>query len=249
MLKPERHALILHQVNLHNKVLSTNLSELLQVSEDTIRRDLMELSRDGKVIKVHGGALSRSFHHNNVKDREVYAVESKRIIAAKALQLIQDGMLIFTSGGTTILELARMLPENLQATFVTGSMPAALEYIYHPNIEVIVLGGRGSKNSKITVGGTAISAIRQINADLCLIGINAIDPHAGITDSDWEVVEVKRAMIQQAKKTVALSISEKVNSKDQLLICDTADMDVLITELDPNDERLAVYKTKGVQLL
>lgn len=248
MLKPERHALILHQVNLHNKVLSTNLSELLKVSEDTVRRDLMELSRDGKVIKVHGGALSRSFH-KNVKDKEVYAVDNKRAIAAKALHLIQDGMLIFTSGGTTILELARMLPENLQATFVTGSIPAALEYMYHPNIEVILLGGKASKNSKITVGGTAISAIRQINADLCLIGINAIDPYAGITDSDWEVVEVKRAMIQQAKKTVALSISEKVNSKDQLLICESTSIDVLITELDPNDERLAAYRSKGVQLL
>jgi Transcriptional regulators of sugar metabolism len=102
------------------------------------------------------------------------------MIAQKAVTLIRDGMFILTTGGTTILELAKALPQHLRATFFTGSLPAAMEYIQHPNIEVIFIGDRISKNSKITVGGDAITKIKQINADICFLGINAIDAEHGL---------------------------------------------------------------------
>jgi DeoR/GlpR family transcriptional regulator of sugar metabolism len=248
MLKEERHAYILHQVNLHNKVLSSHLSEQIQVSEDTIRRDLAELAQDGKIIKVHGGALSNSFHQG-ITSQDVYAVEDKRTIALKAVQLIQDGMFVLTTGGTTIAELARILPRELQATFITVSLPAAFEYANHPNIEVIVIGDKLSKGSKITVGGEAISKIKMIRADLCFLGNNAIDAEEGLTDNDWDVIQVKRAMISTSKKVVVLSISEKVNASEQLKICDVDEIDILITELPPNAKKLQPYKKKGIQIL
>ncbi|MGN6164860.1 MAG: DeoR family transcriptional regulator, partial [Flavisolibacter sp.] len=91
MLKRERQAYILHQVNLHNKVLSADLSQHIHVSDDTIRRDLQELAEEGKLIKVHGGALSPSFHHGNLSSQDVYSYTQKRIIAQKAASLIEDG--------------------------------------------------------------------------------------------------------------------------------------------------------------
>lgn len=248
MLKEERQAYILHQVNLHNKVLSSHLSEQMEVSEDTIRRDLAELAKDGKVLKVHGGALSNSFHQG-ILSRDVYAVEKKRTIALKAIQLIKDGMFVLTTGGTTIIELARMLPADLRATFITVSLPAAFEYANHPNIEVIVIGDKLSKNSKITVGGEAISRIHHIRADLCFLGINAIDAADGLTDNDWEVVQVKKAMVSTSKKTVALCISEKLNTAEHLKICDIEDIDILITELQPKSAKLQPYTRKGVKIL
>src|SRR5690349_20935686 len=135
MLKRERQAFILHQVNLHNKVLSLDLSQQMDVSEDTIRRDLSELATLGKIIKVHGGALSKPFH-NFFEHSNIYSLPQKKVIAQKALQLIRNGMFVFTTGGTTIIELARSLPEGLQATFITGSLPAAFEYMQHPGIDV-----------------------------------------------------------------------------------------------------------------
>ncbi|MGZ3922818.1 MAG: DeoR/GlpR family DNA-binding transcription regulator, partial [Flavisolibacter sp.] len=151
MLKRERQAYILHQVNLHNKVLSTDLSQHINVSDDTIRRDLQELAEAGKLIKVHGGALSPSFHHGLHTSKEVYSYTQKKIIAQKAASLIKDGMFVLTGGGTTIIELARALPSSLHATFISGSIPAIYEYMNHPNIDVIVIGDKISKNSKITV--------------------------------------------------------------------------------------------------
>ena len=248
MLKKERQALILHEVNLHNKVLSADLSGKINVSEDTIRRDLAELAQMGKIIKVHGGALSRSFH-NSFQKTEVYSLEQKKTIALKAAQLIKDGMYVFTTGGTTIIELARSLPENLHATFFTGSLPVAFEYMNHPNIEIIIIGDRLSKNSQITYGGGAISQIKQIKADLCFLGTNAIDINSGLTDNDWDIVQVKRAMIESSLKAVSLTIAEKINTVQRLQICEVKSIDVLITELRPEDKLLQPYLEAGIEIL
>jgi DeoR/GlpR family transcriptional regulator of sugar metabolism len=241
MLKRERQAYILHQVNLHNKVLCTDLSQAINVSDDTIRRDLQELAEDGKIIKVHGGALSNSFHKGYSSSAEVYS--------GKAVSLIKDGMFILTGGGTTILELARALPPQLQATFMCGSIPILLEYLNHPNIEVIAIGDKVSKNSKITIGQEAIARIKQIKCDICFLGTNAIDLEHGVSDNDWEIVQVKKAMIESTQKLVCLTIAEKLHSIQPLQICSVTDIDILITELPPDDPLLLPYVEAGITVL
>jgi DeoR/GlpR family transcriptional regulator of sugar metabolism len=248
MLKKERQAFILHKVNLHNRVLSSDLSLGINVSEDTIRRDLQELSDIGKLIKVHGGALSKSFS-SSFNSAKVYSIENKKRIAQKAAALIKDGMFVLTSGGTTIIEMAKALPENLQVTFITGSLPAAIEYTHHPNIEIIFIGDKVSKSSQITVGGEAIGKVKQIKADLCFMGINALDTLQGLTDNDWEVVQIKKAMIESSAKVVALSISEKLNTSQRIKVCDINAIDILITELDNDSPILKPYKKAGLQTL
>ena len=247
MLKKERQAYILRQVSLHNSVLSADLSTEIQVSEDTIRRDLNELADTGKVIKVHGGALSKSFKSCYLRS-DVYHADNKKIIAEKAVSLIKDGMFVLTGGGTTIIELARLLPENLKATFLTGSIPAAYEYAQHPNIDVIFIGDKIAKKSQIAVGGEAISKIKTIKADICFLGINAIDCELGITDNDWDVVLVKKAMIEASYQTVVLSISEKLNTHQRIKICGLNEIDYLITELDHTDILLKPFQQPGITI-
>ena len=249
MLKRERQAFIFHQVNLHNKVLSSALSQEIKVSEDTIRRDLQELAEEGKVIKVHGGALSPSFDQLNYPSDKIYSHNQKNIIAKKAVSLIEDGMFVLTGGGTTIIEMARNLPPQLRATFISGSIPAIVEYMHHPNCDVIVIGDKISKNSKITVGAEAINQIHQIKADICFLGINAIDIRHGITDNDWEVVQIKKAMIESAQRVVCMSIAEKINTIQPIHICLLQNIDVLITELPPDSPELQPYIDAGIQVL
>ncbi len=249
MLKRERQAYILHQVNLHNKVLSTDLSQHINVSDDTIRRDLQELSESGKIIKVHGGALSPSFHNGHHTSREVYSYTQKKIIAQKAASLVQDGMFVLTGGGTTIIEMGRALPQNLHATFISGSIPAIFEYMNHPNIEVIAIGDKISKNSKITVGLEAVSRIRQLKADLCFLGINAINIENGVSDNDWDVVQIKKAMVESAQKLVCLTIAEKINSQQPIQVCNCDKIHTLITELSPDDPILEPYIKAGIKVL
>jgi DeoR/GlpR family transcriptional regulator of sugar metabolism len=158
-------------------------------------------------------------------------------------------MFVLTSGGTTILELARSLPPQLKATFVSGSIPAILEYMHHPNIDVILIGDKISKSSKITVGLDAIAKIRQMRADICFLGTNAIDIHHGITENDWDVVQLKKAMIESSQKVVCLTIAEKMNSFQPIQVCELNKIDILITELEPTDPLLKPYSDAGIEVL
>ena len=248
MLKKERQAYILQQINIHNKVLSSDLSIQMTVSEDTIRRDLQELDEEGKVTKVHGGALSKSFHFT-IQNNDIYSLPEKKIIAHKAVKLIKDGMFVVLSGGTTIRELVKALPEELTATFITPSIPTALELLNHPNIEVIFIGNKLLKSAQMSVGAEAVMRLADIKADYCFLGTNSIDAKEGITDLEWEVIEVKRAMINCANKTVSLAISEKLNSVQRLKVCAINAINTMITELHPENSLLANYKNAGLEIL
>ena len=247
MLKKERQEFILHQLNLHNKILCADLSNMMGVSDDTIRRDLQELAQEDKLIKVHGGALSKSFH--TAFDRKmVYNLEDKNIIAQKTAALVQSGMYILTSGGTSILEFAKSLDPNLNATFFTCSLNAAIEFAHHPSIEVVMIGDKVSKDSMLTTGASAMQTIESIQADLCILGINSLDTQFGLSENDWEVVQIKKAMIKASKKTICIGISEKLNSQQKIKVANLDEIDILITELDPNDSRLLPFKHKGLTI-
>ena len=240
MLKEERQAFIIHQINLHNKVLSSDLSVQLNVSEDTIRRDLNELAESGKVLKVYGGALSKSFQYP-FRESHVYARDAKKLLVSKALGLLQSGMTILAGGGTTMLEFARAVPENLQCTFFTISPLVALELTERTQANVVLIGGQLSRNTNVCIGAQVINQLVEIRADLCLLGANSISTEEGVTDSDWEVVQVKKAMLRNSNKTAILSIAEKLNSTQKMKVCNLNAIAHLVTDLDPTHPDLAPF--------
>jgi DeoR/GlpR family transcriptional regulator of sugar metabolism len=248
MLKKERHDLIMRQINLHNRVLNSDLVTLLNVSEDTIRRDLQELSIGKKLIKVHGGALSTSYQ-SSFDDVNVYARDAKRCIAKKAIGLIKDGMVILTGGGTTLIELAKLLPPNLTATFFTVSPHVAIELSKYENLEVIMIGGLFSKNSQVTYGSHVINQLSEINADLCLIGTSAVHPTNGLTDTDWEINQLKKKMLSSSKRAAILCISEKLNTTQRLKVASLENINYLITELESERTELNDYRVKALKIL
>lgn len=241
MLKEERQAYIIHQINLHNKVLSSDLSIQLNVSEDTIRRDLNELAESGKVIKVYGGALSKSFQFP-FQEGNVYAKDAKREIASKTIKLIQNGMTVLIGGGTTMIELARLVPADLQCTFFTISPLVALELAEKENIEVNLIGGKLSRNTNIIMGSQVINELSDLRVDLCLLGANSLSIEEGVTDSDWEVVQIKRAMIKCSNKLAILSIAEKLNSNQKMRVIPLKEVSYLITELEPSNKLLKDFR-------
>ena len=247
MFKNERHAFIIKQINLHNKVLSSNLSKQLDVSEDTIRRDLAELAKAGEILKVHGGALSKSYHYP-APQVSMYAQKEKKEIARKAISLIEDGMMILTEAGTTMMEMVRLIPNNIEATFFTVSPLMALELSEHPLLTVILLGGQIDNSAQITVGEKTVNDLGEISVDLCFLGADGINAKVGLTEMDWNIVQVKKAMINCASKVAVLSISEKLDSEHKMRLSKIHLLDYLITELNPSDKRLASYR-KIIQLL
>jgi DeoR/GlpR family transcriptional regulator of sugar metabolism len=240
MLQEERHQFILHRISVHHKVVTSDLCQLLNVSLDTVRRDLNELERKGKIVKVHGGALSTSFHHP-YQQPEVYAREEKKEIARKALTLMQDGMVVLVGGGTVMLELAHIIPENLKGMFFTVSPLVALEVTQRSTVEVVLLGGRLARNAYICTGSPVITQLSELHVDLCLMGTNGLSLSEGITDGEWEVAHVKRAMMKCAESTAVLSISEKIGTVQRMQVCPINTIDYLLTELDPTHEKLREF--------
>jgi len=247
MLKEERQTYIVHQIDLHNKVLSADLSVQLNVSEDTIRRDLNELAENGRILKVHGGALSKSFQFP-FQDGNVYAREAKKEIARKAISLIRNGMTVLVGGGTTMIELARLVSNDVQCTIFTISPLVALELAEKDNIEVILIGGKLSRNTNVVSGSQVVNALSEIRVDLCLLGTNSLSVEEGVTDSDWEVVQIKRAMIKASQKVALLSIAEKLNSNQKMRVVPLRDVSCLVTDLSPDHHTLKEF-ARAIQVV
>ena len=175
-------------------------------------------------------------------DESIYAHEEKKIIASKALGLIQNNMILLFEGGTTILELATQLPKNMNLTIFTVSPQVAITLSDYEKIDVYTIGGKLNKNANIHTGASVINEISEIQCDICFMGVNAISIDNGFTDIDWETVQVNKAMIKAAKQTALLSISEKLNISKRYKVADLSNISYLITELDPKDKELSQYK-------
>ncbi|SDE75142.1 transcriptional regulator, DeoR family [Pricia antarctica] len=249
MLKEERQQTILSEVELHNRILLTDIAEALDVSIDTIRRDVKELDGDHKLRKVHGGAISLGFTTNSTRNNNIYRLEDKSTIAQKALALLKDGAVIFVDGGTTCLELARLLPTELDLTCFTHSLPVAMELLTKPNVTVIMVGGQVSKESQTAIGANAIHNLSEIKVDYSFIGTGYVDSQYGLTEFDWDIVQVKKAVIKCAKKTVLLSISEKLNSQHRYKTCEINAINTMITELHPENKLLNPFREHDIRLL
>lgn len=246
MLRQERHDLILQKLQNSKKVVSSELSLELHVSEDTIRRDLRELSKSGQILKVHGGALATSHHLFHYQKEEILDYDLKNIVAHKAIDLIKQQSVILMSGGTTNLVLARCIPDEITATVYTYSLPIAMQLTEHPNIELIFIGGKMHKSAQVTIGMDVISSINEIRADYCFMGVSGLDFKAGLTEIDWEVAHIKKAMISISEKTILLSTSSKIGTAQRYLVENTENIHGLITELDPEDDRVREFNKKGV---
>ncbi|MEP1087084.1 MAG: DeoR/GlpR family DNA-binding transcription regulator [Algoriphagus sp.] len=242
MLKEERQKYILDQVHLHHRVLLNDLSESLNVSIDTVRRDVKELDQEKKLKKVHGGATSFGFMTFTKDDGNIYLKSKKISIAEKTVSLLSDGQVILMSGGTTNMEVAKLIPKRLELTVFTPSLHVAMALLDHENVEVIFLGGKLLHDAKFAVGGTVVNALSQLRVDLCILGTGYLDAQFGLTEFDWEVIQVKQAMIRAAKKTVILTVSDKLHSVQKYKTCDMTAVHTLVTELEPSDPLLDAFR-------
>jgi len=249
MLKEERQQFIVNEVKVHNRVLLADMAELLKVSIDTIRRDIKELNKEKKLKKVHGGAISLGFNNYSFQFNEVYSLEKKSKIAEKCISLLRNGQVLLFSGGTTNMELARMLPSNLSLTIFTPSLPVANQLMSKQNIDLIFVGGKVAKEAQITTGAAAVNVLNSIKVDICFLGTHSIDLNEGLTELDWEIVQMKKAMMEASRKVIAPVISEKLNTKQRYKICDIHDIDLLVTELDKDDAVLTEFKKKNIQVM
>ncbi|MCF6349159.1 MAG: DeoR/GlpR family DNA-binding transcription regulator [Flavobacteriaceae bacterium] len=249
MLKQERHQLILRKLKSNRKVLSAHLSTELDVSEDTIRRDLKELEVKHLLYKVHGGALPLENKIQTYNERSVSDLDKKSKIAKKAVKLIHDGQVIIMSGSTTNLELAKIIPLKINATVFTYSIPIAMQLSLHPSIEIIFIGGKLNKSAQVTVGIDVVNSISSIRADICFMGTGGIDINRGMTEPDWEVAHIKKYMIQASDHVVAMCLSTKIMKAKRYLVVPIQNIDTIISDYEASNEIFKEFKDKGLIII
>ncbi|QLC82872.1 DeoR family transcriptional regulator [Enterobacter roggenkampii] len=249
MLTRQRKQLILEKLGAEGQVQSKALSILFDVSEDTIRRDLRELAAEGRLQRVHGGALPSSSAIAPFAERQSVKMDAKKRVARKGAQLISSGQVVIIDGGTTTSELITFFPPDLRITVVTHSPSIALGLVDHPAIEVILIGGRLYKHSIVAVGAAAIEGIENIHADLFFMGVTGIHPDAGLTTGDFEEASIKRAFSGRAAETVVLASPEKINTASSFVIGDVSSVNTIIVEDGTDKEWIRAVSEKGVSVV
>jgi DeoR/GlpR family transcriptional regulator of sugar metabolism len=249
MLKQERFQIILDQLGQDQKVLLSDLSSILHVSEDTVRRDIRELSDQGLLKAVRGGAVPHAPGPHRFRDRMQYSNEGKQIIAEKALQFVEDGHVIIFDGGTSAVLIARSLPKTIRLSVITNSFPIASILEEYEHIEVFFAGGKLLKDSYVTVGNDAIQFFGKFRPDICFLGICSIHPELGVTGPNFEESDVKRVMIKSSQKVIALSTLEKLGTAESFHVCPTEDLSVIITDRPEELGEIQVYEKMGIRVL
>jgi DeoR/GlpR family transcriptional regulator of sugar metabolism len=246
MLTSQRKQHLMDVLRRDGQIVASRISAELGVSEDTIRRDLREMAREGLLQRVHGGALPASPAMADFAARQQIAPGDKAAIGRAAAAMIQPGQVVFVDGGTTCTQLVRHLPPTLSATIVTHSPSIAVELLERPNIEVIMLGGRLLRHSLVTVGAATIEAIARVRADTYFMGVCSLHPEAGLSTGDFEEACVKRALCQAAAETIVLASSEKLATASPYRVVGLADVTGIVVPADTAPGLVEPYRARGI---
>jgi len=249
MLKEERFEIILKKLELETNVTYQGFTSVLDVSEDTVRRDIDYLHKNGLLTKVRGGALLRSKDPLSFQERESISTKEKDVIALKAQQFIKNGMTIFMDGGTTICAIVNNLAKDTNIRVITNNPKLIPIIVDFPHIELIILGGKYYKDPAVTAGADTCLEVNNYIADLYFLGTCALNHQEGVTAIYKEDAEVKRIMVKCAKKVIALADENKLRSKETFKACDIEYIDTIITNLPSNDEQLNDFRGLDIQIV
>lgn len=232
MTKEERHTAILDSLLKQGSVLVTDLASRLEVSSVTIRKDLTDLEKEGKLYRSHGKAIIINPFTNNrtVSEKEMLNTEEKRLIGLEASKLITPDDSIVLASGTTIHAMARnMRPEN-RLTVVTASLQVAEVLAPYENVELIQLGGNVRHTSLSVVGKYAEMILAGFSFSKLYLGVDGIDLDFGLSTTDMREAEINRAMMKSAQKIIVLADSTKFGRRGFAKICNIEDIDIIITD-------------------
>jgi DeoR/GlpR family transcriptional regulator of sugar metabolism len=246
LLPAQRRAEILRAVR-GGQAHVSDLAESFGVSEMTVRRDLGALARDGKVERVHGGAMEAGLEPG-FSQIEVERFDIKDRLGAAAAALVQDGQTVMIDIGTTTLQAAHHL-HGREITIVTSSLAVFEELLPDPAIELVLPGGLVRRNYRSLVGVLAEDSLRQLKADILFLGTSAVDARLGVWDSTMVEVPIKRAMMDAADRCVLLADSAKFGMRGVVRVCGPERLHALVTDAGVAPRVRAALERAGVEVV
>lgn len=232
-----RRARILEQLFHSGHVSVSPLSELFNVSEMTIRRDLHQLARAGELELVHGGARIPEYRRKIIdfSTRTLSNAKAKQSIAELATRLVTNRSVIGVDAGTTAHSCAATLAETYSGTIITNSIPVLASLVDFPKVSVIGLGGDLLHRNKALVGPRVTSTLAQIRIETLLLGASAVTVDGIYNHSSVELA-TKTALIAAAAEVILIADSTKANASGAVRVCGWEKISTVVTEASwPSD--------------
>lgn len=227
------------------------LSEMLEVSPSTIRRQLSFMEKRGAIFRTHGGArISTPISYEvPYENRAAQSIEAKRLIATVALSLINPDIVIGLSGGTTCTELARQIRTLEKVTVVTNAVNIALEVQTQLGRRVMVTGGMLNQNSYELVGSQVSQTLQNVHIDICFLGASGIKVDFGFSMSDEPEAVAGRALIAASDQVVVIADHTKIGKSTFARLCPFREVDILITDDQIASDQLDLLITSGLKVM
>ena len=234
MFLEERYEKIIELLEKKGRVTVKELSQTFNVTEDCIRKDLRELENRGNLKRVYGGAMIQR-NHSDIKpldERKNINIDAKRSAALRAVDLIEEGDIIFLDVSTTNLEMAKILNKmDIKVTVVSNMLEIILELRKNPTIRTISIGGEFNKEVGAIVGAAANRYISEFTFDKAVIGVCGVNMDTGnISTLDLEDGNTKKTIIKCSNKSYVLMENEKFNYDEFFKFASITDISSIITE-------------------
>ena len=251
MFAIERRSAILAELSSDGKVVVSDLSRKFGVTEETIRRDIEKLSREGLATKTYGGAVSNVSPSSDLpyNVRKRFNVELKQSVAEKVAAMIHDGDRIMLDASSTAIYVTRKIKSKKNITVITNSVEILLELADKTGWTILSTGGTLKEGSFSMVGVAAERMVREYHVDMCICSAKGIDGNMGITDSNEKDSQMKQAMFASADKKLLAIDSSKFDKISFIKVCDVGDVDIIVTDKAPSEAWQKRLAESGVKLI
>lgn len=238
LLTEERHRFIRQALDKMSIIQLQEISEQLNVSESTIRRDFAALEEKGVLIRVHGGAkkVKQQTHEASLPEKRHVHVLEKQLIGKKAGQLVEEGDVIYLDSGTTTFEMIPWL-NNKKLLVVTNGIEIA-SALYQANIKTLFIGGFIKQSTGTAIGASSYEQMLSLHFDKAFLGINGIDLKAGFTMPDIEEGKLKKAAIQQSKQAYFLADSSKFDTANFYQVAELKEVPLMTDKSNKKYEKI-----------
>lgn len=222
----------------------------MDVTEETIRRDLLKLESDGRLKRIHGGAIPIISERDPLpyQHRQMEQVDAKRSIARCALQEIVEEDVLFFDGSTTAYQLAKIFPD-IRCTVLTHSEPIFRELVSRTNVELISTGGVYDRRHANFTGPLAEQMLSSIHISKAIIGCKGLDFKRGFSDASVRHMNLKRSVMRNADETIVLADHTKMDLRSRYFFASIQEVDVVITDPRISREHDLALSRAGVKVL
>jgi len=251
MLAIERRRSIMSRLNTEGKVIVAELAKEFDVTEETIRRDLDKLEKEGLASKTYGGAVTMQNPSVDLpyNVREVANVDEKKLIAEKFSELIQDGDRLMLDSSSTAQYIVKVLKEKKDLTIITNSVKILLELADKNDWTVLSTGGVLKNGALSLNGSSAEKMIGSYYVDAAICSCKGIDTELGVTESNENDTLIKRAMFASAEKKILALDSKKFDRKSFVKVCYADDIDIIVTDKAPSEKWREFCEKQNIKLI